>query len=329
MNKNVRALQTNLQGEIVKTKEPVSVWLMVTHLALLVLLFGTVSMKVNANEQNEMKEKETRVIVICAHPDDAELTTGGTTILLTRLGYKIKYVSLTNGNKGHHQGTKNEIAIRRYNETREVAQRLNCDYEVLNNEDGELEATLKNRMEVIKLIREWKADIVITHPSYDYHPDHRNTSLLVQDAAFLVTVPKILPEVQALEKNPLFLYTRGRYTNPQKPSPDIVVDITPVVREKADAIDAHESQIYEWLPWINRSNEVIPETREGRLEHVLNVYVLKRGEVKSEDLPAVEKWYGSDAKAVKVIEAFEICEFGHKVTDRDIRELFQLFPEQK
>ena len=296
---------------------------------MVVMLLGAVSTKVNANEQNQTKEKGKRVIVICAHPDDAELTTGGTTILLTRLGYKIKYVSLTNGNKGHHQGTKNEIAFRRYKETREAAKRLNCEYEVLNNEDGELEASLKNRMEVIRLIREWKADIVITHPSYDYHPDHRNASLLVQDAAFLVTVPKILPEVPALEENPLFLYTRGRYTNRQKPSPDIVVDITPVVREKADAIDAHESQIYEWLPWINRSKEVIPETREGRLEHVLNVYVLKRGEIKAEDLPVVEKWYGSSAQAVNTIEAFEICEFGRKVTDQDILELLQLFPEQK
>src|SRR5690554_1545557 len=329
MQKNNRSLQTTPQQEGVITGKITRVGLRTTLVTMLVLLLGAVSMKVNANEKNATKEKKTRVIVICAHPDDAELTTGGTTLLLTRLGYKIKYVSLTNGNKGHHQGTKNEIAIRRYNETREVAQRLNCDYEVLNNEDGELEATLKNRMEVIKLIREWKADIVITHPSYDYHPDHRNTSLLVQDAAFLVSVPKILPEIPALEVNPLFLYTRGRYTNPQKPSPDIVVDITPVVREKAYIIDAHASQIYEWLPWINRSKEVIPETREGRLEHVLNVYVLKRGEIKAEDLPVVEKWYGSSAQAVNTIEAFEICEFGRKVTDQDILELLQLFPEQK
>jgi LmbE family N-acetylglucosaminyl deacetylase len=329
MQKNNRSLQTTPQQEGVITGKITRVGLRTTLVTMLVLLLGAVSMKVNANEKNATKEKKTRVIVICAHPDDAELTTGGTTLLLTRLGYKIKYVSLTNGNKGHHQGTKNEIAYRRYKETREVATRLNCEYEVLNNEDGELEATLKNRMEVIRLIREWKADIVITHPSYDYHPDHRNASLLVQDAAFLVTVPKILPEVPALEKNPLFLYTRGRYSNRQKPSPDIVVDITPVVREKAHLIDAHASQIYEWLPWINRSTEVIPETQEGRLEYVLNEYVLKRGEIKAEDLPVVEKWYGSSTKTVTTIEAFEICEFGRKVTDQDIRALFQLFPEQQ
>ncbi|ULB34895.1 MULTISPECIES: PIG-L deacetylase family protein [Proteiniphilum] len=294
-----------------------------SHL-ILILILGLIAMNMNAEG---MKNKEKRVIVICAHPDDAELTTGGTGILLSRSGYKVKLVSLTNGNKGHHEGTKNEIAIRRYNETQEVKKRMNCEYEILNNEDGELEANLKNRMEVIRLIREWKADIVITHPSYDYHPDHRNTSLLVQDAAFLVNVPKILPEVPALTESPLFLYTRGRYADRQKPNPDIVVDITPVVREKAYIIDAHASQIYEWLPWINRSNKIIPDTQEEKIEYILKEYVLKRGEIKEKDRPVVEKWYGSKAKEVKTIEAFEICEFGRSVDDREIRELFPMFPK--
>lgn len=293
----------------------------VSRLAL-ILLLGVIVMNVNAED---MKNKEKRVIVICAHPDDAELTSAGTCILLSRIGYEIKFVSLTNGNKGHYKGSKNEIAIRRYNETQEVKKRMNCEYEIINNEDGELEANLKNRMEVIRLIREWKADIVITHPSYDYHPDHRNTSLLVQDAAFLVNVPKILPGVPALRENPLFLYTRGRYVNRQKPNPDIVVDITPVVREKAFVIDAHASQIYEWLPWINRSKEIIPDTQEGKIAYILEEYVLKRGEIKVQDKPVVEKWYGHRAKEVQTIEAFEICEFGRTVNDQDIRELFPMF----
>lgn len=289
---------------------------------LLVLFLGGITINAKAED---MEKQGKRVIVICAHPDDAELTTGGTSILFSRLGYKIKCVSLTNGNKGHYEGTKNEIAIRRYNETQEVKKRMNCEYEILNNEDGELEANLKNRMEVIRLIREWKADIVITHPPYDYHPDHRNTSLLVQDAAFLVNVPKILPEVPALEQSPLFLYTRGRYVNPLKSQPDIVVDITPVVEEKAYIIDAHASQIYEWLPWINRNNDSIPQTQEGKIEYILREYVLKRGEIKEKDRPVVEKWYGNRAKEVKTIEAFEICEFGRTVNDQDIRELFPIF----
>ncbi|MPN48510.1 hypothetical protein SDC9_196118 [bioreactor metagenome] len=141
----------------------------------------------------------------------------------------------------------------------------------------------------------------------------------------MVNVPKILPGVPAITGSPLFLYTRGRYIDRQKPYPDIVVDITPVEREKAYIIDAHESQIYEWLPWINRSNKIIPDTEKVRIEYILKEYVWKRGEIKEKDRPIVEKWYGSGAKEVKTIEAFEICEFGRAVNDQDIRELFPMF----
>ena len=111
--------------------------------------------------------------------------------------------------------------------------------------------------------------------------------------------------------------------------PSKVSNSTPVVREKAHIIDSHESQIYEWLPWINKSKDVIPETKAERLEYVLNEYVLKRGVIKAHDLPVIEKFYGSSANEVRTIEAFEICEFGRTVTDHDIRELLQLFPYQK
>lgn len=289
---------------------------------VLVLILGGMAIIAKAED---MENREKRVIVICAHPDDAELTSGGICILLSRMGYKIKYISLTNGNKGHHEGTKNEITIRGYGETEEVKKRMGCEYEILNIEDVKLESTLKNRIEVIRLIREWKADIVITHPPYDYYPDHRHTFLLVQDTAFLVNVPKILSEVPAVEQSPLFLYTRGRYVNPLELQPDIVVDITSVIRKKAYVIDAHVSQIYEWLFWINHSNDIIPETEEGKIDYILNQYVLRRGEVRENDKSVVKKWYGSQAEEVKTIEAFEICEFGRTVNNQDIRALFPMF----
>lgn len=289
---------------------------------LLIVVFVIGVMTIHAKEKVENPHK--RVIVICAHPDDVELTSGGTCVLLSKLGYKLKFVSVTNGNKGHYEGTKNEIAIRRYNEVQEVKKRLNCEYEILNNDDGELEPNLKNRMDIIRLIREWNADIVITHPPYDYHPDHRYTSLLVQDASFLVNVPQVLPEVPALAQSPLFLYTRGRYLNPLKPQPDITIDITSVVRDKAYLIDAHASQVYEFLPWINRSKVIIPQTQDRRIDYILNEYVLKRGKLKEQDYAIVQKWYGKKSEDVQTIEAFEICEFGRTVDDQDIRKLFPM-----
>lgn len=294
------------------------------NIIAVLLVFGFFSAITHAKEKGTV-DPEKRVIIICAHPDDVELTSGGTCVLLSKLGYKLKFVSVTNGNKGHYEGTKNEIAITRYNEVQEVKKRLNCEYEILNNDDGELEPNLKNRMDIIRLIREWNADIVITHPPYDYHPDHRYTSLLVQDASFLVNVPQVLPEVPALAQSPLFLYTRGRYLNPLKPQPDITIDITSVVRDKAYLIDAHASQVYDFLPRINHSKDVIPASKNGRLDYVLNAYVLKRGKVGEYDGSIVKKWYGEKAEEVKVIEAFEICEFGRSVNDDDIRELFPMF----
>lgn len=274
--------------------------------------------------------REKRMIVIMAHPDDCELTTGGTAILLSAMGYEVKFVSLTNGNAGHHKNTKSEIAKRRQLEVQEVKKRLGCAYEIINNNDGELTASLENRLEVIRLIREWNADIVITHPPYDYHPDHRNASMLVQDAAFLVNVPLILPEVGALKQSPLFLYAKGRYTNPLKPQPDIVVDISTVVREKANILDAHESQFYEWLPWINRSTAPIPESREERLQYLEDLYVRKRGVVQEVDKEALNKWYGGlHAEKVTTLETFEVCAFGRSVADQDIRDLFPMFNREK
>ncbi len=289
---------------------------------LLFLLISLIGIRTLHAQEGKVLKK--RVIIICAHPDDAEITSGGTSVLLSRLGYELKFVSVTNGNKGYYSGTQNEIAQRRYKEVQEVKSRLNCEYEILDNNDGELEADLKNRMKIIRLIREWKADIVITHPPYDYHPDHRYTSLLVQDASFLVNVPHVLPDIPALDQSPLFLYTRGRYMNPIKPGPDITIDIASVAKEKAYLIDAHVSQVYEFLPWINKSKVYIPETDEGRLDYILKEYVLKRGRVQQYDKDVVQKWYGSKSTNVKIIEAFEICEFGRSVDDNAIRELFPM-----
>ena len=81
------------------------------------------------------------------------------------------------------------IVITNNKEVMEVARRLGVTTEVLDIHDGELLPTLENRRTITRLIREWKADIVIAHRPNDYHPDHRYTGILVQDAAFMVIVP--------------------------------------------------------------------------------------------------------------------------------------------
>ena len=132
----------------------------------------------------------------------------GTAALFVQMGYAVKFVSVTNGDAGHQVMKGAALAKRRYAEAQEAGRRLGVTYDVLDNHDGMLMPSLEVRMEIIKEIREWNADIVIAPRPNDYHPDHRYTGILVQDAAYMVAVPNIEPEIPALKKNPVFYITR-------------------------------------------------------------------------------------------------------------------------
>lgn len=264
-----------------------------------------------------------RVIVFGAHPDDCDLSAGGLAALYVAGGHAVKFVSLTNGDKGHQQMGGPTLAKRRLAETQEVARRLGITYEVLPNHDGELMPTLENRLAVIRRIREWKADVVIAPRPNDYHPDHRYTGVLVQDAAYLVIVPNILPQVAPLENNPVFLYTRDYFQRPNPFRPDIAVDITSVYDKKINALDAHVSQVYEWLPWTAHDTSV-PAQAQDRQKWLANKY-LSRVSVSPEVRQALEKWYGpNQAAQARQAEVFEICEYGKRPSDADIRRLFPM-----
>ncbi|MBK5196141.1 MAG: PIG-L family deacetylase [Proteiniphilum sp.] len=268
------------------------------------------------------QEKKINVVVIGAHPDDADWTTGGTAIQFAREGHNVLFVSLTNGDAGHQSQGGGALAKRRRAEAEEAGRRFDVTYKVLDYHDGELLATLDLRKEVIRLIREWNADIVIGPRPYDYHPDHRNTAIVVQDAAYLVIVPNIVSDTPPLKKNPVFLYSQDNFQKPYPFIPDIAIDITDLFDRKIEALSAHESQYFEWLPWT-RSDEV-PDNHGERMKQ------LKAGRRRAIS-PAVReslvKWYGRErGDAVKVAEAFEICEFGHQPSQEEIRKLFPMIP---
>ncbi|KAA5545804.1 PIG-L deacetylase family protein [Adhaeribacter rhizoryzae] len=266
-----------------------------------------------------------RVIVFGAHPDDCDISSGGLAALYVAAGHAVKFVSLTNGDKGHQQMDGPALAKRRLEETREVARRLGVTYEVLNNHDGELMPTLENRLEVIRRIREWKADIVIAPRPNDYHPDHRYTGILVQDAAYLVIVPNILPKVAPLANNPLFLYSYDDFQRPNPSRADISVDITAVYDKKVNALDAHASQVYEWLPWTVH-DKTVPVNPQERKKWLADKYLIWSS-INPEIRQSLEKWYGKDQAAqAKQAEVFEICEYGKRPTEADIRRLFPMLP---
>lgn len=269
--------------------------------------------------------KVLHIIVFGAHPDDCDMRAGGTAALYTQLGHKVKFVSLTNGDKGHQSMGGAQLVSRRLAEAKEAGRRLGIEYEVLDNHDGELMPTLENRMEVIRLIREWDADVVITSRPNDYHPDHRNTGLLVQDAAYLVIVPNILSTVPALKKNPLFLYTRDDFRRPNPFRPDVVIDISGVFEKKVWEMDAHVSQYYEWLPWTENELTLVPKDTAARRKWLAENI---SENLSPEKFASLEKWYGKEkASGISKIESFEICEYGLHPTDADIRRLFPMLPQ--
>jgi LmbE family N-acetylglucosaminyl deacetylase len=270
-----------------------------------------------------------RIIVFGAHPDDAEFKAGGTAAKWAAQGHHVKLVSVTNGDIGHWQMAGGPLAQRRTAEVKAAAKILGVTSEVLDIHDGELMPSLENRRTITRLIRQWRADIVISHRPWDYHPDHRYVGVLVQDAAFMVTVPYICPDTPPLSKNPVFLFSSDGFQRPYPFRPDVAVAIDDVFEQKVTAIHELASQVYEggatggpdfvrsvppasmpdvrrqWLRerWIDR------QSREA--ERYRDVLVARYGQERG--------------RAVKYAEAFEICEYGRRPTAEELNRLFPFF----
>ena len=273
------------------------------------------------NAQEKAKE-QLNVIVFGAHPDDADNKMGGTAALFAQMGHRVKFVAVTNGDAGHYEKGGGHLAKIRRKEAQESGKRLGIEYTVLDNHDGELFPTLEVRHQVIREIRNWDADIVLTHRPVDYHPDHRYTGVLVQDAAYLVIVPNVTPDTPPLQKNPVFLYLQDHFKKPNEFKADITVDITSVFDQKMHALDAHTSQFYEWLPWTAGKLQDVPTTEKEKKDFMVKGWSRPISDKARESLT---KWYGSKkAMAAKHAESFEICEYGKQPTDAEIRQLFPM-----
>lgn len=274
-----------------------------------------------ANAQEKLKEP-LNIIVFGAHPDDCDNKMGGTAALFAEMGHRVKFVSVTNGDAGHYEKGGGHLAKIRRAEAQEAGKRLGIEYTVLDNHDGELFPTIEVRHQVIREIRKWNADVVLTHRPVDYHPDHRYTGVLVQDAAYLVIVPNVTPDTPPLKKNPVFLYLQDHFQKPTPFKADITVDITSVFDKKMDALDAHPSQFYEWLPWTAGRLSEVPKSEKDKREFLIKGWSRP---VSDNARASLTKWYGSEkANKAKHVESFEVCEYGKQPTDEDIRRLFPM-----
>lgn len=272
-----------------------------------------------------------RVIVFGAHPDDAEYKAGGVAALWARAGHAVKLVSVTNGDIGHWDMAGGPLARRRTAESAAVARTLGVASEVLDIHDGELVPSLENRRTITRLIRSWGADVVICHRPWDYHPDHRAVGVLVQDAAFMVTVPFFCPDVPPLAKNPVFLYASDRFQKPYPFEADIVVAIDEVFELKVDALLALESQTFEGgaLGSAEATAAAPPASDPvARRQWLRERWDRRQADEARQYREGLAKWYGTErAAGVRHAEAFEVCEFGRQPTDAEIRKLFPFLPE--
>ena len=270
-----------------------------------------------------------RIIAFGAHPDDCELKEGGVAAKWAAQGHHVKLVSCTNGDIGHWGMAGGPLAKRRTEEVEKCAKILGTTAEVLDIHDGELMVTMENRRTICRLIREWRADVVISHRPNDYHPDHRYVGVLVMDAAYMVTVPYFCPDTPHLTRNPVFLFAEDGFQRPNPFSGDIVVSIDDVLEKKLACVEALESQFYEG--GCNGGPHLVPDPKDpdkvaGRKKTVRENFSKRFTAAANRFRGALEKYYGNEASKVGSAEAFEICEYGRRPSPEEIRKLFPFFP---
>ncbi|MBI4875375.1 MAG: PIG-L family deacetylase [Acidobacteria bacterium] len=269
-------------------------------------------------------EGKLRIIIFGAHPDDAEYGGAGVAMKWAKAGHAVKLVSTTNGDIGHWGQAGGPLALRRTQEVMEVGRRLGVTTQVLDIHDGEIMPTLENRRTITRLIREWNADIVMTPRPNDYHPDHRYTSVLVQDSAYMVAVPFFCPDVPPLKRNPLFIYTSDRFQRPNPFRADVAVRIDEVIEPTLDALLVMVSQIHEGGATGNAS--LYPSDaagRERRNKQVRDNLARRYGRLAELYRATLSKFYGAEqAGKIRYAQAFEICEYGRQPSAEELKTLF-------
>lgn len=284
-----------------------------------------------------------KVLSICAHQDDGEFRSGGLAHILKKNGHEVKFISCCNGSGGHHVLSRPEISARRAGESKKAAAILGIEYEVWSDmDDCQIEPTLANRQRMIRAIREYAPDIVITHRTNDYHADHRNVGILVQDASYMLIVPNECPDVPAMKKMPVILFNLDYFNYPPF-TPDVVVDIDEAIDTKLAICDVNVSQVYEWLPYTNNELDQVPPASDpkARFEWLCGMNITAdttdeevlaagRGYAVRFAKPAaqfrrelIEKYGKERGSRVRFAEAYMVSEYGSKLTEEERLALFK------
>lgn len=265
-----------------------------------------------------MKEKKYRVLSIGAHPDDADTSAGGLLFKLYHQGWEVRLLSVTDGSAGMYDTARcgKALAEIRAKEAAKSGSLLGGRYDVWDIPDGHLTASLENRERMIRYIREFKPDLILTNRPGDYHPDHRNTALLVADASYLLTVPYICRDAAPMEIMPVILYWSDDFQRPYPCKPDVIVPIDGFEEKRLQLACCHECQYFDWMYWPDRM-EKRDWPREKQIQDLRERYLAWAHGDRESLFAEMERRFGPDEAAkIKSVEYYEICEFGEPLTDQ-------------
>lgn len=268
------------------------------------------------------KQEPARVLVLGAHPDDPEFHAGGLIAEHAAAESTVKLVSVTNGAAGHHRLQPPELAVVRKREAAAAGAVVGCQYETWEFPDGRLQPTIEVRERIITEIRQFKPDLILTHRTNDYHPDHRAVGQAVQDASYLVTVPLVVPEVKALHRDPVVAYMVDMFTKPCPMQPDMILDITSHIDTIANMLACQESQVFDWLPYNQGILAEVPEADSERLAWLKSWYQSLIRERADRFRSAVQSAYGEAGAGIQFIEVYEVSEYASNLSDADRDRLF-------
>lgn len=265
-----------------------------------------------------------RLLIIGAHPDDAEYHAGGTAAKYRAAGYPVRMISVTNGDAGHYRMWGHELAAIREAEARASAAVIDAECVVWNNPDGRLQPTLDVRERIIREIRTFKPDLVLTHRPNDYHPDHRAVGQAVQDASYLVTVPPIVPDVEALKRDPVVAYLPDLFTKPTPLEPDVVIDVTEQMDTIVRMLACHGSQVFDWLPYNEGRHDESPiEADDATRLRWLREWFAEKIKPRAERFrEAIVRQFGDRGKEIEFVEVFEISEYAGEMDEQARQWLF-------
>lgn len=268
------------------------------------------------------------IIAIGAHPDDVEGSIGGTLALMRARGDVVRFLSVTDGCKGHYlpeyADNPRLLVERRMEEAHRAAAMVGAEFQCMGAPDGGVYVNHETTASMIRAIRSFGEqgrgpDLILVNRPNDYHRDHRATAQLVLDAAYLLTVPLVCADVPTLRTMPVIMYWHDDFTEPNRFRADVVVNIDRVMETKIDMVCAHESQFREWIPYTMGMSP-LPVSREQMREWVTawmhrDARSAKAAAGRSQPRVAPDGHY-------EFAEAFQISEYGMQPTDEWLRELF-------